>query len=676
MTRAIRLAALAAILVPAGLSYAAPASAAGPTAIGVDSKGTVYAGFASGLVKRFTGGHGKAKSPWTNAGSGVGQTGGIVAIDAAPGEHGNVWVLDTNLRVQELTRKGVLIKGTQLDPCTPGITPDPTIRGGLDVTNDAVYVAHPCADQVLKLDPSSLAVEATATVAGPKGVSAQLYDTAPRSTRRVYVAQPVNGTATKLGLNNLDVKGTMNVKGSPSDVFVDAYGVLFVADVTGDFIYQYDSSGRIFRTLGRPGGQPGDLNRPMAIDVFDQYSGLAGNIFIADYGNSRVQRWNSYGYTYWAVPAADTGGGGGGPGAPLNTVRPAIQGDPAAGATVTCTTGSWSNGPTAFAFAWARDGTPISGATHSSYAIQNADVGHSLTCSVTASNPSGSASATSDAVTPHATGSAPVNATPPQIQGTPAVGNQLTCTQGTWQNSPTSFSYSWRRDGASLASGSTYTVQAADVGHALTCVVTATNTSGSSSATSAPVTPTGSPSGAVGVSINGGALATNSPSVVLSIHEPAGATNVVISNDGGFTAAQTLAIAANDTYPWTLASSGAGDRLPKTVYVRFRGPGINQDQTFTDDIILDQRSPLMMAATLLTHGRSVGSHRLPLQVLAKDEDSGVAELDVAARRSGPYESYPYRKLTTIRHPSRAFYARVVDMAGNPSRWVDVRTSRR
>lgn len=84
-------------------------------------------------------------------------------------------------------------------------------------------------------------------------------------------------------------------------MFVDAYGVLFATDTTNDKIHLYDAGLNEFRTLGSPGSAAGQLNDPMAIDVFEQYSDLAGNVFVADYGNDRIQRWNPYGYTFWTA---------------------------------------------------------------------------------------------------------------------------------------------------------------------------------------------------------------------------------------------------------------------------------------------------------------------------------------------------------------------------------------
>jgi hypothetical protein len=73
----------------------------------------------------------------------------------------------------------------------------------------------------------------------------------------------------------------------------------------------------------------------------------------------------------------------------------------------------------------------------------------------------------------------------PSVSGTAAAGQQLTCDPGSWSGNP-SFTYQWSRDGAPIsgATASTYTVQADDQGHSLTCTVTATNSAGSAPAKS------------------------------------------------------------------------------------------------------------------------------------------------------------------------------------------------
>src|SRR6202034_740796 len=116
--------------------------------------------------------------------------------------------------------------------------------------------------------------------------------------------------------------------------------------------------------------------------------------------------------------------------------------------TLDCSQGTWANAPTQFTYVWNRDGAPITSpvaATGSSYVVAAADDGHSLTCTVTASNADGSASATSTAVSPVPAPAATGN---PQISGTPQNGQTLQCSQGAWNNAPTGFTYVWNRDGS------------------------------------------------------------------------------------------------------------------------------------------------------------------------------------------------------------------------------------
>jgi hypothetical protein len=85
---------------------------------------------------------------------------------------------------------------------------------------------------------------------------------------------------------------------------------------------------------------------------------------------------------------------------------------------------------------------------------------------------------------------APVNTVAPVISGTTTLGSVLTTTNGTWSNSPTSYTYKWRR-GAAIISGatsSTYTLVIADSNASITSEVTAINAGGSTPATSNAIT--------------------------------------------------------------------------------------------------------------------------------------------------------------------------------------------
>ncbi len=173
---------------------------------------------------------------------------------------------------------------------------------------------------------------------------------------------------------------------------------------------------------------------------------------------------------------------------PANVTAPSLSGGSRAGETLTCAPGEWTGNPTpALTYAWLRDGTPIAGAEASTYEATSADVGHEVACKVTGTNSVGSASATSAAVTVAAAFAAPTNVTAPTLSGVPHVGTTLTCTQGEWTGNPEpTYTYGWLRDGVEIAeaSGPTYTTVAADGGHQVRCVVTATNSVGHTEATS------------------------------------------------------------------------------------------------------------------------------------------------------------------------------------------------
>jgi hypothetical protein len=76
---------------------------------------------------------------------------------------------------------------------------------------------------------------------------------------------------------------------------------------------------------------------------------------------------------------------------------------------------------------------------------------------------------------------APVNTVAPVISGNVQVGQTLSTTDGTWDNSPTSYAYQWKRGGSDIgsATANTYVLTVGDAGQSITCAVTATNAAGS-----------------------------------------------------------------------------------------------------------------------------------------------------------------------------------------------------
>ena len=87
---------------------------------------------------------------------------------------------------------------------------------------------------------------------------------------------------------------------------------------------------------------------------------------------------------------------------------------------------------------------------------------------------------------------APTNTVAPSITGTTQVGSVLTCEDGEWSGNPEpTFTRQWKADGVNIsgATGKTRTLQEAQLGAEITVTVTATNSAGSESVTSAAVGP-------------------------------------------------------------------------------------------------------------------------------------------------------------------------------------------
>ena len=80
---------------------------------------------------------------------------------------------------------------------------------------------------------------------------------------------------------------------------------------------------------------------------------------------------------------------------PINTVAPAITGTATQGQTLTVSNGTWTNTPDSYAYQWNRSGVPIAGATANTRVLAAADVGATMTCTVTATNEGVSTSKTS-----------------------------------------------------------------------------------------------------------------------------------------------------------------------------------------------------------------------------------------------------------------------------------------
>jgi len=71
-----------------------------------------------------------------------------------------------------------------------------------------------------------------------------------------------------------------------TSVAIDKAGNVFVADFYNDRIQKFAADGTFLTSFGAEGSGPGQFLYPIAIAVGDD-----GSVFVADYGNNRIQKW-------------------------------------------------------------------------------------------------------------------------------------------------------------------------------------------------------------------------------------------------------------------------------------------------------------------------------------------------------------------------------------------------
>ncbi len=223
--------------------------------------------------------------------------------------------------------------------------------------------------------------------------------------------------------------------------------------------------------------------------------------------------------------------------APKNTRAPAISGTTRVPNQLSVTNGTWSGSPTSYTYQWFRctsavkkaaatlaaSCSTINSATAATYTLTDADAGKFMVARVSGVNATGTVSihsASTSAVV--AQFLPPGNTVAPVVTGSTVTTSTLSTSNGTWTESPTTYTYQWFRcakiqkaPGNALASGcsniggatgSTYDLVAADVGKFVGVAVTARNVAGSSvkwSKTTAAVTAFPTPANTVAPVVSG-----------------------------------------------------------------------------------------------------------------------------------------------------------------------------
>lgn len=166
------------------------------------------------------------------------------------------------------------------------------------------------------------------------------------------------------------------------------------------------------------------------------------------------------------------------------------------------------------------------------------------------------------------------------------------------------------------------------------------------------------PEGPVGVKVAGGRVAVRSRRVTLTLVWPAFAAGVTVTNDPQ--GAGTAGLLVAQEVPWTLE-----ERRNPVVLVRFVGSA-DGSRIYTDRVRLDRRRPRVVSAA------RVGSR---VRVRATDDHTGVVRVQLArvrgrvvATRTLVRNDRLGRRAVVTQVRTRARWVRVLDAAGNASRW--------
>jgi DNA-binding beta-propeller fold protein YncE len=123
----------------------------------------------------------------------------------------------------------------------------------------------------------------------------------------LWVADMGTSSVKRLGRDG-EVLAVLGTRGTgpeqltdPRDLAVDAAGNLYIADTGNNRVVKWDVSGRSLRTLGinrmdedegwlMSGDEPGQFDEPQGVTLDGE-----GNLYVADTGNQRIQKFNAAG---------------------------------------------------------------------------------------------------------------------------------------------------------------------------------------------------------------------------------------------------------------------------------------------------------------------------------------------------------------------------------------------
>jgi DNA-binding beta-propeller fold protein YncE len=163
-----------------------------------------------------------------------------------------------------------------------------------------VFIADATLNRVFGYDADgtmAIAIGHEGELKNPSGLAIdrarKLVYVADSTNHQVFCYSTVDGTSVRtIGKRGVD-KGEFNF---PTNVFVDAQGLLYVADTLNFRIQIFDPEGQFVRTFGQQGDGPGTFNRPKGVAVDSE-----GHIYVADASFNNFQIFDQEGRLLLAV---------------------------------------------------------------------------------------------------------------------------------------------------------------------------------------------------------------------------------------------------------------------------------------------------------------------------------------------------------------------------------------
>lgn len=226
---------------------------------------------------------GKAINSFGGAGSAQGQLFFPYGIGILP--NGNILVSETgNLRIQEFTQKGQFVQTFLGETNKIGLgKPGPLFVDSMG----RIYIGDLSGHQVIILNKNRKVIRKIKGIQYPHGLSVD------EQNNKLYVADSGKAAVKVFDLAEGDDGYDLIETWKPGSRFsmirgmaTDKYGRLYVVDTLSCSVRVFDKNGEYLFSFGQQGFKDGEFLYPNGIFVDS-----TGKIYIADWGNDRVQVW-------------------------------------------------------------------------------------------------------------------------------------------------------------------------------------------------------------------------------------------------------------------------------------------------------------------------------------------------------------------------------------------------